>query len=111
MANVRRAAPPSAVRRRVRRVVRHLTSESALSSLAHAATGSVPESALHAGHLVSQVLRAHGVEFVFCLSVRGSEHFLSFWILILLFCEIISFVAGFDRRPPIFLPRPLVSRV
>ena len=47
---------------------RHPTSESTLSSLAHAAAGSVPESALHAGHLVSQVLKSHGVEFVFCLS-------------------------------------------
>ena len=59
----------SAAHRRVRRVVRHLTSESALASALSLLT-SVPESALHAGHLVSQVLKAHGVEFVFCLSVR-----------------------------------------
>ena len=38
--DVRRdASPPSAAGRRVRRVARHLTSESALSSLAHAAMG------------------------------------------------------------------------
>jgi acetolactate synthase-like protein len=62
----------SGANRKLQVISRHLhrnpTSEGYVGAAYNALFGVCPESALHSGHLVSSVLKAHGVEFIFCLS-------------------------------------------
>jgi acetolactate synthase-like protein len=62
--------PPAQHRLRVlsNHLTRHPTSEGYLGAAYNSLFGVCPESALHSGHLVSSVLKAHGVQHIFCLS-------------------------------------------
>jgi len=49
-------------------IARNNTSEGYLGAAYNSLFGLCPESALHSGHLVSSVLKAHGCNHIFCLS-------------------------------------------
>ena len=62
----------SSANKRIQQIQNHLTrnptSEGYLGAAYNSLFGICPESALHSGHLVSSVLKAHGVKHIFCLS-------------------------------------------